>query len=75
MDILAQLNSGALHAKARAARPDCVDSNGGIHRNPERAAYVTWRIAMTSEYGMEISEWPEFVKAELARRYVKRASA
>jgi hypothetical protein len=75
MDILAQLNSGALHAKARAERPDCVDSNGGIHRNPERAAYVTWRIAMAREYGSEPAEWPPEIQRELERRYVKRASA
>jgi hypothetical protein len=70
MDILAQLNSGALHAKARTARPDCVDSQGNVHHSPERAAYVTWRIRMEGLYGIDVAEWPEAAKAELARRHV-----
>jgi len=42
MNIIDQLNSGALHAKARATRPDCVDAAGNIHCSPDRAKFVDW---------------------------------
>lgn len=70
MDILAKLNSGALHAAARAARPDCVDSKGNVHSSPERAAYASWRIRMEGLYGIDATEWPACAKAELKRRHV-----
>jgi len=71
MDILAKLNSGALHAAARNRRPDCVDARGNLHTSPERAAYVNWRNAMAREYGSEPAEWPPEIQRELERRYVK----
>jgi hypothetical protein len=70
MDILARLNSGELHAKARTARPDCVDSKGNVHRSPERATYATWRIAMENLYGSAPAKWPAEIRRELKRRHV-----
>lgn len=58
MDILAKLNSGELHAKARKERPECVDGLGNIHCSKERAEFVDW-IAVNDK------DHPEF-----AARYV-----
>ncbi len=54
MDILAKLNSGEIHAKARAARPDCVDKLGNIHCSQERAQFVDWVAAHGKDH-------PEYV--------------
>ena len=59
MDIIARLNSGALHHAARASRPECVDTNGNVHCSAERASFVDW-----------INENPNATKDEYAARYV-----
>lgn len=61
MSILGKLESGELHAKARATRPDCVDNLGNIHSTPERAEFVSWYNENGVGDGMEYS-----------RRYVAR---
>lgn len=53
MGILEKLNSGALHDKARKARPECVDSLGNIHCSAARAAFVDW----AGEHGTDHSEY------------------
>jgi len=69
MTILEKLNSGALHAKARIDRPDCVDANGSIHASPERASFVDWRTAMVNSHG-DVSGWSAELKAEYAAKHV-----
>ena len=70
MNITDLLNSGKLHAAARANRPDCVDSAGNIHKSAERAEYVNWRASMKAIHGDDAKQWPASVKAELKRRHV-----
>jgi hypothetical protein len=59
MNILDQLNSGQLHAKARSQRPDCVDAQGNIHISAARANFVDWKNAN-----------PNATKSEYSARYV-----
>lgn len=70
MSIIDRLNSGALHAAARARRPDCVDGNGNIHVSPERARFADWLRRMKTIYGDDVAEWPPIPRAEYARKYV-----
>lgn len=70
MNILDQLNSGAIHAVARASRPDCVDASGNIHVTPERARFVSWKLRMSEMYGATVSEWPQAARDEYAAKYV-----
>lgn len=55
MTLLEKLNSGALHAKARATRPECVDAKGNIHCSPERARFVDW----VATHGKDHPEYAE----------------
>lgn len=70
MNILDKLNSGELHAKARAARPDCVDATGGIHNTPERARFVDWAREAKNVCGENVAGWPSDIRAEYDARYV-----
>ena len=69
MNILEKLTSGALHAKARIDRPDCVDAKGSIHASPDRAAFVDWRSAMVNSHG-DVSGWSTELKSEYAAKHV-----
>jgi hypothetical protein len=69
MNILEKLNSGALHARSRLDRPDCVDAKGSIHASPERAAFVNWRTATVNSHG-DVSGWSAELKAEYAAKHV-----
>ena len=73
MSILDRLNSGELHAAARATRPDCVDATGNIHKTPERARFVDWRAEQVAAHGRDVEAWPAKKRAEYARRYVPAA--
>lgn len=70
MNILEQLTSGALHAKARSARPDCVDTKGNIHNSPERAQFVDWLSDAKATWGDDTTLWTKTQKAELRKRHV-----
>lgn len=69
MDVIALLDSGALHRAARANRPTCVDRKGSIHVSPERAAFVDWLCDARAAYGESINEWPSHMRVEFAKRY------
>lgn len=68
--IIDRLNSGELHAAARARRPDCVDRNGNIHRSPERRDFVEFMLDVKAEHGDDHNHWPRAVKREYRERYV-----
>ena len=69
MTIIDKLNSGALHAAARAKRPECVDRKGNIHHSPLRAEFINWLMPMKDRYG-EVEDWPYELRAEYRARYV-----
>ena len=70
MTIIDKLNSGALHAAARAKRPECADRKGNVHGSEERARFVNWLYQMQAIYGQDVEEWPELARAEYRARYV-----
>lgn len=70
MNILDQLNSGALHAKARASRPDCVDAKGNIHVSADRARFVDWLADAKLTRGDDVKSWSASERQEYADRYV-----
>ena len=70
MNILAQLNSGAIHKKARASRADCVDALGNIHGSASRAQFVNWRLDIVAAHGQDPDLWPDHIIAEHKARYV-----
>lgn len=68
--ILDRLNAGEFHRAARAARPDCVDSRGNIHRNAARAAFADWCEEMRGIHGADSHAWPVAIREEYRARYV-----
>lgn len=68
-DLLTALNSGAMHEKARQARPECVDAQGNIHATPERARFVDWYAERRAEWGDSPANWTCKQRAEYERRY------
>jgi len=70
VNILEALNSGALHNKARTARPDCVDAKGNIHANPDRAKFVDWLAEAKATRGDNVQAWAGADRAEYDARYI-----
>jgi hypothetical protein len=68
MSILDRLNSGEIHAKARAARPNNVDALGNVHISPSRAVFIDWRSSMSSIHGIDPRQWPDSARKELQQR-------
>lgn len=70
MNILDRLNSGQLHAQARASRSDCVDAKGNIHVSAERARFVDWLNSAKLINGDDVNQWNAKAKSEYKARYV-----
>lgn len=69
LSILDKLNSGELHAKQRAQRPECVCDRGSIHGSAARAQFLNWLYPMMAEHGDNVRAWPSGPKAEYDARY------